>query len=194
MTKKLLIILILSAMFSCGFREKSYKIDSPSRKLAVNIQLGHDGITYSVSTTSSVKEILVIRPSKLGLQRSDASFSENLTLQGLSKAKEINESYTMLTGKQKILHYKANEVTLSLKNKNGQKLDVVFRVFDEGVAFRYVFPEQAPRTFTVLAEKTAFHISEGAGGWMSPYEPSNGYGQPGYEKDYLVSQRKRINF
>lgn len=186
MTSKLLIILLLPAMFaSVQSEKKSFKIDSPSGKLSVNIQSGDEGVTYSVSTTSSGKEILVIQPSKLGLQRSDASFSENLILKGLSAVKEISDSYTMVTGKQKILAYKANEAVLSLKNKSGQQLDVVFRVFDEGLAFRYVFPEQTPGTFTVVAEQTAFHIPEGAEGWMSPYEPSNNYGQPGYEKDYF---------
>lgn len=171
-------------MFSCSPKEKNFKIDSPSGILSVNIQSGDEGVTYSVSSISSGKEVIVIRPSKLGLQRNDASFAENITIQGLSGVKEISDSYTMLTGKQKNLAYMANEATISLKNRSGQQLDVVFRIFDEGLAFRYVFPEQTAGTFTVVAEQTAFQISEGAECWMSPYEPSNNYGQPGYEKDY----------
>jgi alpha-glucosidase len=185
MIKYSFLILLFPVFFACGLSEKSFKIDSPSGNLSVNIQSGNDGITYSVSSFSSGKEVPVIRLSKLGLQRSDASFAENLTIQSLTEVKEISDSYTMLTGKQKNLAYTANEATLSLKNKNGQRLEIVFRVFDEGLAFRYVFPEQTSVTFTVVAEQTAFHIPEGAEGWMSPYEPSNDYGQPGYEKDYF---------
>ena len=53
-------------MFSCGLSEKNFKIGSPSGKLSVNIQSGDGVVTYSVSSISSGKEVIVIQAIAIG--------------------------------------------------------------------------------------------------------------------------------
>ena len=62
----------------------------------------------------------------------------------------------------------------------------MFRAFDEGVAFRYVFPEKSGLKVTVESEATGFSIPEGSDAWMSPYESPRQNGQPAYELDFLT--------
>ena len=48
-------------------------------------------------------------------------------------------------------------------------MDVVFRVFDDGFAFRYVFPEQDRRELTVTDELTAYRFTQTAEAWSIPW-------------------------
>jgi alpha-glucosidase len=63
-------------------------------------------------------------------------------------------------------HY--NQLTVSLRETKspGRRVDLVFRVFDEGVAFRYILPKQeAIDKFALSAENTGFHFVPGATAW-----------------------------
>ncbi len=177
---------ILLTLLSCRQVSQSWTIESPSGNLKVQLSSENGNLNYAVTSSESGKESVILLPSPLGLERDDALFFGNLEVDSLSKIREISDTYTMISGKQKKLSYKANEAILSVKNKQGQHLDIVFRIFNEGLAFRYIFNDKSEESFKVLSEKTGFKIPETAQGWVSPYEPSNGYGQPGYEKDYLA--------
>ena len=56
-------------------------------------------------------------------------------------------------------HYQQLTVHLRQSAANGRKLNVVFRVFTDGVGFRYEFPQQASlQYFTVQDEHTEFNL------------------------------------
>lgn len=184
-TKRIILFLMVFSVVSCNSEKKFFTIESPSKKLKTVIDVRDGKITYSLIKSGGDSDTVVLPFSPLGIEREDAGFFADLKVDSLSQIREISEEYEMLSGKQKHLSWQANEASLALKNRQGKRMNIVFRVFDQGLAFRYVFPEQSTDAFKVLSEKTAFNIPENAKGWMSPYEPSNGYGQPGYEKDYF---------
>jgi alpha-glucosidase len=60
-------------------------------------------------------------------------------------------------------HYNQLTVSLRERNKPGRKLDLIFRAYDEGVAFRYVLPQQEPiQKFVLASENTGFYFAQDA--------------------------------
>ena len=133
---------------------------------------------YQLFRKSDSAETVVLHPSPLGLERSDGSFAEKLKLVQRSEGKPLSESYSMISGKQKEHSWSANEASLLFKNRDGKQIEMVFRLFDEGLAFRYVFPGNSEEKVTVVSEATGFAVTEGADAWMSPYQPATPWGNP----------------
>jgi alpha-glucosidase len=184
--KYIIAILMILLLFSCRTKNKSMIIISPSGGIKATVIVNGKKIFYSVTAVSKGVETVVIPSSPLGLKRSDASFYDNLSLDSITTVRVISDSYTMITGKQKQLSYKATEATICLSNNSKQKLHIEFRVFNEGVAFRYVFPDKSDSKVSVLSEETGFLITDSANAWMSAYRNANLYGEPGYEEEYLA--------
>lgn len=178
-------ILFAIVFSSCNKKIENIYLESPSGNLLVEILTNKDGAVFYKILDSSAENQVVLDTSALGLTRNDAGFTSTLTLINQPEIKSVSDNYTMTSGKFSKLSYTANETTLEFKNKNGHKLNIVFRVFDEGVAFRYEFPEQSDTNYTVLSEATEFALDDEARGWMSAYQPATPWGDPGYESDYV---------
>jgi len=174
--KTFLPILLILIVLSCKSQKEIGEISSPSGNLKAVITAQDRSISYSIVVPGQDPEIVVMPASPLGLQRNDGSFHNDLKIDSLSAVTLVSESYTMPSGKQKNNNHRANEAVLYLTNSSGKKLNIVFRVSDDAVAFRYIFPGNSPETFSVLYEKTGFRIPETADGWMSPYERPTRYG------------------
>lgn len=184
--KNLIAILMILSLLSCSAKKETMIINSPSGSIKATIMVDGKNVYYSVTAVAKGIETVVIPSSPLGLIRSDASFYGNLSLDSITTVKEISDTYAMISGKQKHLTYKAHEATVCLSNNSNQKLQIAVRVLDQGLAFRYIFPEKSGSQFTVLSEETGFQVPNSADAWISPYERSNNYGQPGYELEYLA--------
>jgi hypothetical protein len=179
--------LILFITFLAFQPEKNLLVlNSPSGNLKVTVTNEEGKVFYQLFSKTGTSESLVIKPSPLGLIRSDGNFAENLSLENRSEIKTLTENYSMVSGKQKELSWTANEVRLLFKNQEGKQVEMVFRLFDEGLAFHYVFPGNSEEKVTVESEITGFAINEGADGWMSTYQSATPWGNPGYEDDYLT--------
>ena len=72
-------------------------------------------------------------------------------------------------------HNRANELTLSLE-KGGQKLNVVFRAYDDGIAFRYAIPGSGD--IHISEEATAFHVAGKPVFWGQSHPNAYGYEFP----------------
>ena len=191
MNCKLLRYVVLCAVSAfmvtaCGTGNEDVEIKSPSGNLKVQVNANEEGrVFYQVIKTSGGGETVIIEQSPLGLVRADADFTQNLEMESVSDPEQISENYSMISGKQRDLSYTANEAVLTFSNDAGKELQVEFRVFDQGAAFRYVFPGDSEDEFTVESEITGFKVPASANGWMSPYQAAKPWGNPGYEADYL---------
>jgi hypothetical protein len=83
-------------------------------------------------------------------------------------------------GKRRLHQVRAREQTVELVTAAGARLEVVLRAHDDGVAFRYRFPEKDPAARTVTGEETGFRLPAGASAWLLPHQPPSKYG-PAYE-------------
>ena len=83
----------------------------------------------------------VINKSPLGLVSETADYTQNLTYIS-SEKREINETYTLPSGKTSTYVNNSRELTLHTQTSAGQPFDIIFRVSNDGVAFRYAIPNQ----------------------------------------------------
>lgn len=179
-------LVIVLLIFSCQPEQSKLVLESPSKNLSVHVEIIEGRVYYQLFSKKDKSETLVIKPSPLGLIRNDGNFTENLTLEKTDRINTVSDSYTMLTGKQKKLSYNANEAIMLFSNPEGQQIQMVFRLFDEGLAFRYIFPEQSGNRVKVESEVTGFAVTEGAKAWIAPYQPATTWGDPGYEANYIA--------
>ena len=169
-----------------SFCTESYLIKSPNQKIAVNFHLTTDGEpVYSVLHSGSV----ILKESKLGVIRSDADFSAKLTLDSASSERVVSEKYTLLHGKRLNCHYLGNKRIFYLKNANAKTIEIIFQVSNDGVAFRYHFPEKTDQTVKINKETTSFHFDLATKAFLQPCPDARTgwcYTQPSYEEYYRI--------
>jgi alpha-glucosidase len=156
-------------------------VASPDGRTAIAVARHQDGrLTYRVTRETQT----VLGDSPLGIRRADQSFDAGLTFVGASPVRTIDDRYTMPYGKRKDHHVLGRERTLTFSNAAGAKVEVILRAQDDGVAFRYRFPETTGETKAVVAEATGFKIPPGSTAWMMPQQEVHKYG-PAYEDFYM---------
>jgi len=149
-------------------KQPSADIASPDGRLSVQVTTDNDGRpSYTVARAGQP----VIAPSRLGFLFLDSpKFERNLVLAEQKKS-SFDETWEQPWGERKTIrnHYNQLRVTLSEKNAPKRSFDVVFRLFDDGVAFRYEFPDQpALRQVRISEELTEFNIADPATAWWIP--------------------------
>jgi len=177
----LLIIFVLSG---CQ-KPSSWKIYSPNEKLTVIIDKNKSDETlqYSVTykTETGIKNTVL--PSKLGIIREDAAFTDGLKVLNSSLKNGIDYTYELIGGKRLKNNVQANRLTLALENSSKNKVNLVFEVFNDGVGFRYEFPDKNGAIFQVNEELTEFALPATSNAWIQPYDTLNTW-SPAYEYGY----------
>ena len=67
----------------------------------------------------------------------------------------------MVNAKKKNITYVATQRIIETQTPSGKKMNIVFRVSNDGVAFRYEFPEKSTDVKKISAEATSFHFYDG---------------------------------
>ncbi len=177
MIKKSLILSSLAfALFSCGeeVTETTLKISSPEGHNTITFSLENNTPTYAVTHG----ETTVLTPSKLGFVFKDQdSIASNLEVIN-TETTTFDETWEQVWGeKHKIRnHYNQLTVHLQEKTEKKRKLDIEFRAFDDGIAFRYVFPKQGVNdSIIIMNELTEFNLKDDGDSWWIPAYKSNRY-------------------
>lgn len=160
-------------------------VRSPDNHIAVNVTVrAADGkLTYTISRDGKP----VLLASDLGLQLAGADLTNDLSLHATSAPRVVEDHYQMAVGKRKDITYRANEQTYSLQNAKQQKIDIVFRVSNDGVAFRYIVAEPSLPLKKLVQEHTTFALPNGAKAWLQPMSVAQtGWSNtnPSYEEHY----------
>ncbi|MCW3839569.1 glycoside hydrolase family 97 catalytic domain-containing protein [Micromonospora yasonensis] len=108
----------------------------------------------------------VLAPAQIGLETTSANLTRDLEFLGRTD-RVVNENYVMTTGKQRERRARFQESTLSFSGPGGARMDLVVRVSDDGVAYRYVLPTAG--SVTVKREASSFSLPTGASAWLQPY-------------------------
>lgn len=154
------------------------ELSSPDKRLKVTLQLqnangSHYGqVFFKVDYVNgqSTKNILPISP--LGLIREDQKFSNNLDYIDESKIIPVHDKYEMLLGKCKVCENFGNEKIFRFKNSDNKNIEIAFRAYNNGVAFRYGFSDAPATPLRVIDELTAYSIPAGTKRWVQPFEAS----------------------
>lgn len=176
-----LALLLLAGFLFC--RAQRYTITSPDKKIVVTCtpSPARYHITYRGET--------VLKDSKLGIIREDEDFSQNLQLIKVSPPRLVKDRYTLLTAKKNPILYTANRCVLETKTASGKKMNIIFQVSNDGVAFRYEFPETSAGVKKITSEVTSFRFNEGTRAWLQPKtEAQSGFEHtnPSYEAHYQM--------
>lgn len=178
------LVLIFSVLLMAGCQTPDqWQVQSPDGRIAVTVNQNKEAdneLTYSVRYLENDEE--VIKSSRLGIIREDAAFANNLSF--LNSETQLNHlhDYTMIKGKQLENSVHSNRMVLSFENENKKPLNLVFEVFNEGIGFKYEFPDSSDRIHTVVEELTEFAMPEG-NAWIQPYDTLNTW-SPAYEYGY----------
>lgn len=160
---------------------ENYKLLSPNKNL--ELVCSPKKLNYTIS----YKGKLVLADSKLGLVREDEDFSKGLVLTKVSKPTTVSQNYTMVNAKKSSIIYKATQTTFEFKTLKGSRMNIIFNISDDGIAFRYEFPEKNKDLKRITKESTSFRFLDGTRAWMQPkadaqtgFEHTN----PSYEAHY----------
>ena len=172
------------------------KITSPDQKLAVSIRLTELGEpVYQIQRDGKV----VLRDSKLGLVRDDADFSKGLTLLSASAPEQVHDQYELPGSKRRVNHYSAVRQIVHCQHAQGGKLDVIFQVSNDGVAYRYRFPESDKTEHAIKEEVSSFHFLPDTKAWLQPmavaksgWQATNPSYEEYYEMDIPVGKASRL--
>jgi hypothetical protein len=182
--KMYVLMLFVFCVQHCRAEEKECAINSPNGKISVHFRVAGDkNARYCVEFAGKT----VLGESKLGLIREDGDFSNGVTFDSASNADRAIIYYEMPQGKKRYYSYQANRRTLHLTNASGEKIDITFQVSNDGVAFRYYFPEKSRDIRKIKEEITSFNFLPGTKTWIQPIaEAKSGWcqTQPSYEEHY----------
>ena len=162
---------------------------SPDGKIKVVVTDEQGTPDYTVSYNNEV----FILQSPLGLKTNIGDFTEGMTLKTAnSEVKPINETYELATIKQSKVNYVANEAVCTFEKDEKVIYDIIFRVSNRDVAFKYrMYPQRETRSCIVQEEVTAFQLPEGTTTFLCPQvKPMGGFARtyPSYETPYSVDE------
>ncbi len=177
-------VLSVSLLPHAVYAQASWKVVSPNSQVAMTVRLAgaNDKRQLSYEVEYGGKAVLV--PSPLGITRRDQAFVEDLRLVEAGAMRTIDETYTMLTGKRRVCRDYANEQTLVFQNAGGAKVELIVRAYNDGMAFRYRFPESSGEKHVVTSESTGFRLPQDGKMWVHPYDRPSKY-TPAYETYYV---------
>lgn len=133
-------------------------LQSPSKKVAVEFERSDKG---SLSYTVNYKGKPVILSSQMGIYvKGEPDLASDFSVE-VSQTASFNESWKPVLGEQSTIKNQYNQLSVSLvQNKTGRKMKIIFKAFDEGVAFRYEFPKQEKLNYFIVSdERTEFNLA-----------------------------------
>lgn len=163
-------------------------VASPDGRVIVEVTVNSDGEPrYDVKRGDAQ----VIEASRLGLVRVGEDYSRGLSLTKESAVEAVEERYELPGSKRRLNTYRANRRMFELGAPDGRRMDVVFQVSDDGVAFRYVFPKAETEPKAVIEEVTTFRFATEAKSWLQPMSVAKtGWARtnPSYEEYYELEK------
>jgi alpha-glucosidase len=168
-----ILLLLFSTVLAFG---QKVTLVSPNKANTIALygnQNNNSGSWYlQVNNYNKDKAAEIIPKINLGISRSDQDFSTELKLIKVGKPSLINEEYTALYGKRSKCTNAANEIVLYFENPSKAKMNIIIRAYNDGVTFRYEFPEKSG-SFTIKEEFTSYSIPKKTDRWLEKFDLSN---------------------
>ena len=190
MKNKIFIPIILLGFFisSCGVKNFN-QLRSPDTSLVLDISLDNGILSYSLKKDRKN----IIDKSVLGMKTDKFEFFDNLIIKD-KQFSSSNSNWSQVWGEQKVIKDHFNQLSVVLKSsKTSYEMKVHFRLYDDGLGFRYEIEEQSEiDSFNILDELTEFNFSEDSPAWWIP-----AYAYRRYEFLYantLISEINRDTF
>jgi len=180
---RFLILLLLTILMGCS--NVNMEPQSPDGVLTVRLLEEEQSISYAIHKGDQV----MLRPSGFEIHfRDQKSFTGAMEMKLVSN-REVDESWKPLWGKTEAVRDHYNEYVYRVTEKKPdpgtevRHLDWVIRVYNDGVAFRYRFPEDSGfDVFVITDERTGFNLDPSHKVWAVTYNDYNTHQESSYEK------------
>lgn len=154
MTKILTLLLLLSAYGASASNRIS--VSSPDKKLEFTLNINYDAISYDIS----YKKSKLLADSPLGFVFDSGEFGADIKA-GKVERKTIDETYPLVVGKVSSARDHCNQMVVPLEERAAPRriINLVVRAYDDGIAFRYEFPEQTGwDSYVMYEERSGFNM------------------------------------
>ena len=162
------------------------QITSPDGKLVVTVVDMDGRPSYSVSYDN----VLFLKSSPLGIIANIGDFSSGMSLEKNVSTNKIDETYELASIKKSKVRYVANEAVFSFTQQGKTIYDVIFRISNNDVAFKYkMYPQGETLSCVVKQEVTGFVFPDGTTTFLCPQsKPMGGFARtsPSYETSYTA--------
>jgi alpha-glucosidase len=163
---KSLVLLLLGTLGACSLKS-DFSLSSPDGQITATLMFDKDMGTLNYRVISQGQEI--VSPSPVGIHTNKGDFRSGLKLQGHS-SKIIDESYSLPQGKVSGYRNHATQQKITF-TKEGQEMDILFRVYNDGVAFRFEIPGEG--NIEIYEENSAIHLAGAEFTYWGQNHPNN---------------------
>jgi alpha-glucosidase len=183
----LLSLISLQASAEEPFSAQNWQLQSPDQQISLRLNLSDKSLNYSVD----YKNKAVLKPSALGF-----AFKDQPQLQANLKVDKVqqqshNSSWQPVWGQRASIVDQYNEISLNLTEQGdkARQMQLVFRVYNDGVAFRYKLPKQPHLNKVVISDElTEFAFARNfSAWWIQAYQDQR------FEYQYLNSALSSVN-
>ena len=182
--KKIIFILTAILLISCNTESKNVLV-APNGKIYVETGIEDGKPFYLVKLNGNT----IIEKSYLGfLFKNNDSFFDDFIIEKIN-TKSVSEKWYQPWGEELTADNTYNEMTIQLIENSckKRKMNLVFRLFNDGLGFRYEFPEQENlKNFVIADELTEFALVGNPKAWSIPTNRTN-YFENLYKKSYVTS-------
>ena len=160
------IITLLTSIFliiSCS--SPNNKVSSPNKNICLSFNIDEDGfMSYNVKVNNNI----FIDDSQLGFEAKDGLNLSNSFQITKTVFSSKDETWKQIWGENKIIRNNYNEMAVHLENEDSIFLTVRFRLFDDGLGFRYEYRVKDTDRIILTDELTSFNIKENGTSWSIP--------------------------
>lgn len=172
------VIFIYCALFNVV---QAVEINSPGGKLQLAFQVSDGVPTYSLS--SEGKRVIDI--SRLGFLLADhPDMNGGFSIEKIDRA-SFDETWKPVWGEVSEIRNNYNELCASLKDDKGRLMNIRFRLYDDGLGFRYEFPRQHGLAYFFIEEElTEFNLGADCSSFWIPGD---------YDSNEFVYQKSNLS-
>ena len=182
--KWVLVAILFTFHFSL-FTSTAQSVLSPDGKVNVILELVDGKPSYRVSYQGQD----MLNRSALGVVTNVGDYTQGLALKGIEQNK-VSESYNLRNIKQSHVDYEATEAVATYTQGGQAVMDIIFRVSNRDVAFKYkLYPKRDTRVCVIQSEASSFALPDGTTTFLCPQsKPMGGFARtsPSYETSYTL--------
>ena len=162
--KKIILIFTLFFLISSCSSNKT-EISSPNKKIHLSFNIDNDGfMSYNIKVNDSV----FIDDSQLGFEAKDGLNLKNSFEIIKTEFSSKDETWEQIWGENKVVRNHYNEMAVHLANEDSIFLIMRFRLFDDGLGFRYEYKVKDTDKIILTNELTTFNIKGDGTSWSIP--------------------------
>ena len=159
-------VLLVSNSLTAVCSAKDVLVSSPDGAVTVTVGVKNNQPYYTMNYHSKI----IVLPSHLGFQVDNGNIGSHVKMTGKQYASK-DETWSQVWGEDELVRNHYNELTVSFQEQTGakKKMDVQFRVFNDGIGFRYILPEKIKgEKYCVQEELTEIALAHDAKAWSIP--------------------------